>query len=351
MNRDHRFQGLRELRRLRSGWERLAAGRASPMQQYAWAEAYAANYWDYGSPVVLHAGPEDAPTALLALVRPHGGGALESLGVKHLFEPTDFLHEDEAALDALVRQLKARGEALRLPRIPADSPALQALYRVFRGHGLVRVATTDAYPVLELDESWCEPEQKLNARRRSDFRRARRKAERFGTPRFELRLPTPRELPSLLDQAWLVEGAGWKGRGGTALEQDRRRGSFFRGYAAAAAARGILRLAFMRIDERPVAMQLAVESDDRLWLLKIGYDEHYAACSPGQQLMSYITGMAARRGLRSIEFLGEQEPWTRLWTEKSRCCVAVHAYPFTKRGVTVLANNALRYAVRRAGLL
>src|SRR5205814_848602 len=124
-------------------------------------------------------------------------------------EPTDFLHSGENSLRALVLALVERGEALHLPRMPADSPAVDALQRAWRGRGLVRVAPTDGYPVLELNEDWKEPERRLNAGRRSDFRRALRRAQRFGRPTFELRLPLPHELPALLDQAWLVESAGW----------------------------------------------------------------------------------------------------------------------------------------------
>lgn len=345
------FLRLAALRRMQPGWERLAAGRASPMQQYAWAEAFAATYWEYGDVVVMHTGPEQVPTALAAFVRPHGGGPLEALGVKQLFEPMDFLHESAEALEALVRLLKASGEAVHLPRIPADSPAVPAFSRAYRaGTGFVRRAPTNGYPVLALDEGWKEPESRLNAGRRSDLRRARRKAERFGAISFELKLPTPVELPSLLDEAWLVEGAGWKGARGSALHCDPLRGPFFRRFAGAVAARGMLRLAFMRIDHRPIAMQLAIESDDRLWLLKIGYDERYATCSPGQQLMCYVAGMAARRGLKSIEFLGEEEAWTRMWTDKACSCVSLRAFPFTTLGVSALASNAMRYAARRVGL-
>jgi CelD/BcsL family acetyltransferase involved in cellulose biosynthesis len=111
----------------------------------------------------------------------------------------------------------------------------------------------------------------------------------------------------------------------------------------------MLRLAFMRIGGQAVAMQLMTESAGRLWLLKIGYDESYAACSPGQQLMLYVIGEAARRGLRAIEFLGEEEPWTRLWTSAARHCVAVRAYPWTVQGVATLADNALQYARRKMG--
>ncbi|HEU4651370.1 MAG TPA: GNAT family N-acetyltransferase, partial [Croceibacterium sp.] len=295
--------------------------------------------------------PESAPRALAAFVRPRAGGALEALGVKQLFEPTDFLYESEEALGALAEALRAQGDALHLPRIPADSPAVAALSRAYKGRGFVRMARTDGYPVLKLDGSWKEPELALNAGRRSDFRRARRRAERFGSPSFEMKSPTREDLSSLLQEAWRVEAAGWKGARGSALARDRLRGRFYWRYAAAAARKGVLRLAFMRIDGRAVAMQLAAESAGKLWLLKIGHDEQYASCSPGQQLMLYVAGEAARRGLTALEFLGEEEAWTRSWTRASRDCVALRVYPFTRRGVSLLADNALRYAAHRGRAL
>ena len=334
------------LRRLERGWDRLA-GRGSPMQQYSWAEAFAETFREAGSVQVVQVGSNEAPSALAAFVRPPAPGALEALGVRQLFEPTDFLYESEEALQALAQAIRAQGEALHLPRIPADSPVVGALCAAYRGRGFVRVADTDGYPVLELAAAWKEPESRLNAGRRSDFRRLRRRAEALGVPAFEMTAPTPGQLPTLLQEAWRVEGAGWKGERGSALRCDELRGGFFRRFAAAASRKGILRLAFMRIDGQAVAMQLAVESADRLWLLKIGHDERYSACSPGQQLMLYAAGAAARRGLRSIEFLGEEEKWTRLWTSKARACVALRVYPFTKKGVTVLAGSALRFAARR----
>lgn len=339
------------LKRLERGWDRLAGSNASPMQHYAWAEAFAETFWEAGSVRVVQVGPDRAPRALAAFVRPQAGGALEALGARQLFEPTDFLYESEEALLALAHALRAEGEALHLARIPADSPVAGALCRAYRGRGFVRVAKTDGYPVMELDATWKEPERGLNAGRRSDFRRAGRRAERFGSPAFEMRAPAREELPSLLQEAWRVEAAGWKGERGSALVCDRLRGAFFRRFAASAARRGVLRLAFMRIDGRAVAMQLTVESAGKLWLLKIGHDEHYASCSPGQQLMLYVAGEAARRGLTSLEFLGEEEAWTRLWTRSARACVALRVYPFTRKGVSTLADNALRYAAHRGRAL
>ena len=341
--------GLGMLKRLEPGWQQLEGKNASPMQHYAWAEAFAETFWRLGPVAVVQVGSDRAPRALAAFLRPTAAGALEALGARQLFEPTEFLYESEEALAELAQALRAQGEALDLPRVPADSPVVGALCKAYRGRGFVRVAKTDGYPVLELDPGWKEPDARLTARRRADFRRARRRAERLGRPTFEVRVPTRDDLSTLLQEAWRVEAAGWKGEAGSALACDRLRGGFFRRFAYAAAARGVLRLAFMRIDGRAVAMQLAVESAGKLWLLKIGHDERYAACSPGQQLMLHVAGDGARRGLAAIEFLGEEEGWTRQWTSKARACVALRVYPFTRKGVSTLADNVLRYAAKRSG--
>jgi CelD/BcsL family acetyltransferase involved in cellulose biosynthesis len=205
------------------------------------------------------------------------------------------------------------------------------------------MAQTDAYPTLALDESWKAPESRFNSGRRSDFRRARRQAEKQGAVTFEILSPTVEELPALLEEAWEVEAKGWKGERGSSLTKDTHRGQFFRRYAFAAAKAGILRMGFMRIGGKAVAMQLCTEADNRLWLSKIGYDEAFAKCSPGQQLMMELVRWAAGRSLRAIEFLGQKEPWTDLWTTQLTRCVSIRAYPFTTLGMLRLALDTLTY--------
>jgi CelD/BcsL family acetyltransferase involved in cellulose biosynthesis len=237
-----------------------------------------------------------------------------------------------------------------LPRVPADSPSVAALCTAYRGRGVVRTIPTTGYPFLQLDPGWQEPERKFNAGRRSDFRRARRHAETRGTLCFEVLSPTPAQLQPLLDEAWRVEASGWKGQNGSALLCDPLRGAFFRRFALGASKKGLLRIAFMRIEGRAVAMQLNAESANRLWLLKIGHDENFARCSPGQQLMLYVVRDAAMRGLEAIEFLGQPEPWTQFWTTAVRKCVALRAYPFRPAAMATLAAHAVDYASRRFAL-
>jgi CelD/BcsL family acetyltransferase involved in cellulose biosynthesis len=128
-------------------------------------------------------------------------------------------------------------------------------------------------------------------------------------------------------------------------DQHRRR--FYEYYAANACERGILRLSYMRIGDHAVAAQLAVEAKGGFWLLKVGYDEDYANCSPGNLLLVETLKYAAARGLKSFEFLGSSEPWTEVWTKQLRPCVTVAAYPRNCHGAVAFVTDALRFAWHR----
>jgi CelD/BcsL family acetyltransferase involved in cellulose biosynthesis len=100
-----------------------------------------------------------------------------------------------------------------------------------------------------------------------------------------------------------------------------------------------------------VATQLAVEYSNRFWLLKIGYDESLARCSPGSLLMLHTLGDAAARGLTGYEFLGSEAPWTAIWTSEVLATTVVGAYPPRLPAGAALAADAAEvaraYALRR----
>jgi CelD/BcsL family acetyltransferase involved in cellulose biosynthesis len=196
-------------------------------------------------------------------------------------------------------------------------------------------------PWIALDQSWEEPDQHLNAGHRSDLRRARRIAERLGAVEFEICSPGPLELEALLSEVYAVESAGWKAQNGSALAVDARIGTFFKTYAEAACRKGVLRLAFMRIDGRPVATQFAVEANEGYWLLKIGYDEEFRRCSPGILLILETIRYAAKAGLKCYEFLGVEEGWISLWKPELRSCIRLQTYPFNFYGARALLDDAL----------
>jgi CelD/BcsL family acetyltransferase involved in cellulose biosynthesis len=344
----HRVFEQDDLDQLADGWDRLAKKSGSPIGHYMWARACAEALGDRYSLQVLAVGPPGHPIAIAPLARRRRPLApLELLGVRELREPMDFLYDDASAAAALVRVLATLRAPLSLKRFPAGSLMLAAVADAYRQRGLVLSREAGGCPYIRLSERHAEPERELTGRRRSDLRRAQRRAESLGDVSHEILTPSPAEVDPLLEEAVRVEAAGWKGTAGTALAHDPVRHAIYSRYAAAACSQGILRLCFLRIGGRAAAMQVAVETGNRFWLLKVGYDEQFARCSPGSLLLAETIRHAATRGLHSYEFLGHAESWTRPWTRDARRCVHLEAYPFEARGVGALASDAAAVGGRR----
>ena len=317
-------------------WERLAADR-NPVINFAYMRS-----WAEGLDRAQRLHVIATPDAIAPLVANRGPAGWLTLLAAEMYEILDCVYADETAAAALARAIVRTGRPLDLKRVPVDSPIVAALEAAYRGRALVRRRPIGGSPYIPLDESWLEPEMRLESGRRSDLRRARRHAEKLGAVETEIVVPTPAELPQLLDEAFQVEAAGWKGAHGTALATDPLRGDFFRRYTARACAEGVLRFCMLRIGGKPAAAQIAIESATRFDLLRAGYDEQFSRCSPGMLLTVESIRYAASRGLRSYEFNGDVEPWTQLWTRHEHACCTFRAYPFTPRGAAALLADGSR---------
>lgn len=91
-------------------------------------------------------------------------------------------------------------------------------------------------------------------------------------------------LAELLDQCLAVEQSGWKGRERTAIRDSPADTLFYTGLAHEAAAAGMLRIAVLRHEGRIVAFEYGIVGGDRLFLLKVGYDEAFDHLSIGHVL-------------------------------------------------------------------
>ena len=285
--------------------------------------------------------------ALVPFVRHPQKDYFELLDVSELYEPTDVLCSDTTALPLLAETIVGQGVPFLLQSLPADSRFIAPLKQALTGRGLIVCRRDLGSPVIALDSRWADPESQLNSGRRSDLRRARRRAEALGPVSVEVLSPEPADLPTLLEDAFGIEAASWKGARGSALAMDPMRGAFYRQYAEAACCQGSLRLAFLKIGTQRIAMQLEVEIANRVWLLKIGYNERFARCSPGMLLLTDTVRDAARRGLESFEFLGTPEDWTRVWTQVERPCLALHGYPFGLGSLSAFADRLVKSAWAR----
>jgi CelD/BcsL family acetyltransferase involved in cellulose biosynthesis len=308
------------------GWALLATAAAvSPTQDANWSLACAESV-DAGLALfVVVIGGIEHPRAVAPLVR--RGSQLELLGAEMLHEPTELLAEDEEALRELAKGIASLRTPVLLHRLPADSPSIRALKQAFRPFGFVVARDSYGHGAIALDEEWTKPEGKLSKRRASDMRRARRRAEADGEVETEILAPQPQEVDELVDEAYAIEARSWKGAEGTALAMDADRGDFYRRYCHSAAEQGALRVAFLKIGGRRVAMEIAVEWDSKLWLLKIGHDDQFKRCSPGMLLLLEVVRNAAAEGLVAVQLWGGVDSWTSMWTDDVEECATVAAYP------------------------
>ncbi len=320
------------------GWARLAARSAKTVTQDAIWSVACAETVDAGLPLaVVVVGSVEEPRAIAPLVR--RGAQFELLGAAAVYEPSELLAEDDDALRELADGIAGLRTTVLLHRLPAASPSVRALKQAFRPFGFVVSRDSYGHGAIRLDEEWTRPEGRLSKRRAGDLRRARRRATAEGEVDVELLAPEVTAVDELLDEAFAIEARSWKGREGTALAVDTERGAFYRDYSHAAAERGELRIAFLRLGGRRVAMQLAVEWSSQLWLLKIGHDDAVKRCSPGMLLLLEVVRAAAAKGLEAVQLLGGIEPWTSMWTEDVDECVTVAAYPPGPRSLSTAVGH------------
>lgn len=347
--RVERITSLAELDAHENAWRQLDARCGGPIEQFAWVRSCAATMAAGDRLDVSAVWRGERLVALAPIIEKRRGvvrrGSL--VGVERHYEPMDLLYEDAPALDVLAQSLVERGIAFTIGRVRADSPTVDAIQSAAAGRALVKLRPQIGYPFIDLDASWTDPEQNLNAKRRGDLRRARRRAEETGEVTTEIIAPTCQNVDALLDEAFAVEMNSWKGKDGTAMACDPAEAAFCRAYARAACRYGVLRLCFLRIDGVPAAMHVAMVHGGGFWLLKIGYDERFARCSPGMLLIRESIAYAARQGLKTYEFLGKSESWIEMWSRDQRPCVAVRVYPYNVGGMTALAGDAARYGAAR----
>ncbi|MFW2349611.1 GNAT family N-acetyltransferase [Qipengyuania sp.] len=330
-------------------WAELGEAAALPTQHPDFGQAAAQTLLP-STPLILveQSGPAGVE-AIAPLVRDRGRLARwRLLGDREVHEPGAPLLRDAEAAMRLAKAVCALERPVELARVPLDSPIVAALREVAPAHGTLIVREADSCPFLSIDAGWSEAESQFSSRRRSDFRRAQRKAEAQGEVSYAMHRPAPVEFDGLFDEAIAVEAKSWKRAAGTAILCDPAKEGFFRSYLRACAERGETRIATMRIDGTMVAMQLAVAWRGRYWLYKIGFDEDVAKCSPGTLLMLHALGEAAREGLTGFEMMGEADSWiSEFWTREAHPCVRLRFYPRTFAGFAGLAQDGLGWAKAR----
>ncbi len=233
-------------------------------------------------------------------------------------------HQDEA-YEALWRHLREEGgdwDLLQLCQLPEDSVASSRLADLASSEGyLIGRWRSSGSPYVSIRGDWETYLEGLSPSFRRTLRNRMRRLEEFGEVELETvaceGLPAA-ELDRALDEGFALEAAAWKGEAGTAIRSRPETRSFYRQLAHRMAARGWLRLDFLKAGGRRLAFSYGLRHGARLYLLKGGYDPEYSRCSPGTVMYGEILRDAFERGLDELDLLGDAEPWKLRWTYETR---------------------------------
>lgn len=165
------------------------------------------------------------------------------------------------------------------------------------------------------DDYWAARGKNL----RNNMRKQRKKLlEDQVSGRLEV-ITSPSAIAGAIRDFGVLESAGWKSATGTAIHPDNAQGRFYRTALEAFCTEGRGRVYRYLLDDQVVAMDLCIEGDDTLVILKTTYDESLKSLSPAFLMREEAFRQIYAEGrIRRIEFYGKLMEWHTRWTENVR---------------------------------
>ncbi len=322
------------LAELAPAWDSLAGG-GDPFMTAAWLSAWRGAFAPDAPVRVCLAWREERLVGGLPLVGTTDGVRAMANAETPCFRP---LAADRPGLEAVVgAALRASDGVLVLPMLPREHPLITEPHPGWRS--LHTPHTTS--PIVDTVGTFAAWRELTRPRWRTPIERLERKMQREHD--VELRLvEAPVELVTAIEAGLAIEAAGWKGREGTAIASSPATAAFYRGVAEAFQARGELRVSSLALDGEMIAFALCLLHDNRLWQLKIAFDERHRRLAPGLVLHLRAIERCFELGLAAYELLGDRAEWKEKFATSERDYVRWTAYARATRPTS-------RYLARRGG--
>lgn len=325
-------------------WERLAdATGAPPHHRPGWLTAWTQAFAPAADVVVLTVrGRDGALHAAAPLIR--RGGVIASPTNEHS-PGYGAVCDSPDARDRLASALVRLGATLRIGPVAVDDPLRAEVHAAAaRRRCIVMESPVLQSPYADIGEEG--PLALVSRSLRKEIGRGRRRLEDVG----ELRLDVARDTESArraLDDLLRIEALGWKGRDGTAIVSRPETRLFYEAITGWAASTGRLRLAVLRVAERPVAAELDLAEGDALYSLKMGFDPEFAKTGPGHVLVAMLLEALQPEGLRRYEMLGNADAYKMRWTSTVREMVDVACFAPSPAGLAQFGRTRVAPALAR----
>jgi CelD/BcsL family acetyltransferase involved in cellulose biosynthesis len=238
-------------------------------------------------------------------------------------------HQAYEGIWSALRSSHERWDLLQVSRVADDSRTLASVAALAIRDGCqTGTWRGDVSPYLPLTGRWQDYHALLPAKFRSNLRNRLGRLTRIGEPRLEV---IERPDAKAREDAVRLEASGWKDDSHTSIASDPTVHTFYTRLADRAAESGWLRLMFLTVAGRRIATSYGAIFDQRLFLLKTGYDPRFAACAPFKLLALFAIQSAYASELREVDFLGDAEPWKLEWTSTSRAHDWLYVFADTRR--------------------
>lgn len=140
-------------------------------------------------------------------------------------------------------------------------------------------------------------------------------------------ITSPAGVAQAVDDYGTLESTGWKGKDGTAVHPGNAQGRFYRKTLENFCAQRRGRIYRYRFNDKVVAMDLCIESRDRVVILKTAYDETFKSVSPSTLMrQDEFRELFNTSGLKRIEFYGKVMEWHTRWTDNARVLYHITIY-------------------------
>ena len=222
---------------------------------------------------------------------------------------------DDSAREALLAGLFCQPHAtIELQQLDSGTGKLGPIAEAARESGrLVVIGPAVRAPFIDVADGFDDYERRLSRNLRANLRRRRRKLEAVGNVSFDVN-DAREALDERLAEAFAVEASGWKARSGTAMASRPDTQRFYTDVARWAAARGWLRLSFLRVDGRPIACDYAIVHRGVWHSLKAGYDEVFSSFGPGALLLRELLVHCFDQDLSRVELMAPNAAFKQSWT-------------------------------------
>ncbi len=352
-------RNLEELAEHADAWAELFARSAglTPMLSYPWMSAYFKNKVVYPeSWLCLFAYEGKQLVGVFPLIAGYAYRFIKFSPL--LFKlPYDILHTK--SVDALT--IQGREDVLgvffdylsRIPSVypffsfkylPAHSPSMIYFTRQRREMCVIQ-KTAGFQNILPLPDSAEKYRAGLSSKFRQYLKRNTRKLDELAGVKFTIydkNYPACENIARFLE----VEHKNWKGQQSSSLKADPANAGLFADAAELFTASDMMHFNFLEAEGKTIAGQYAIRSNRSLYVHKIGYDEDYIACSPGNLLFNKVIEHACESGkLDELNFMSDST-WQSKWNIEKRPLYNLLVFP-RKTAISSLLTLILQSGILR----